>query len=89
MPPPGDTRTHMAGYWEAGHFKAALGDAMVKVMTGAPDARPGALAGFGTRLTPATLEAHLADLRARRQAYAQAHPEAVDRAERQFARTAR
>ncbi len=32
VPAPGDRHTHMSGYWEAGHFKAALGERMVATM---------------------------------------------------------
>lgn len=47
VPPPGDRTTNMAWYWEAGHFKPALGDRMIAAMTGS--AVDGAI---GAPLTP-------------------------------------
>ncbi|HEX8669215.1 MAG TPA: hypothetical protein VF727_12680 [Allosphingosinicella sp.] len=45
VPARGDTETHMRWYWEAGHFKAALGERMIAdLAAGTPR--------FGTRLTP-------------------------------------
>jgi hypothetical protein len=32
VPAKGDTKTHMRYYWEAGHFKAALGDELISAM---------------------------------------------------------
>jgi len=34
VPAPGDYHTHTRWYWEAGHFKAALGDRMIAAMLG-------------------------------------------------------
>jgi hypothetical protein len=52
IPQPGDRATAMLGFWEAGHFKKALGDRMLDQMLGrAP--------GFGIRLQPATAPAWL------------------------------
>jgi hypothetical protein len=63
VPPPGDTVTAMRWFWEAGHYKAALGDRIIARLfgTGAGD--------FGRRLTPDTIEPHLAALRAAQAAY--------------------
>lgn len=55
VPPPGDHRTRMRWYWEAGHFKAALGDEMIRRMHG--DTDPSLLPG--APLTPATVAAAL------------------------------
>jgi hypothetical protein len=47
VPAPGDRRTQTRWYWEAGHFKTALGDRILaRLFGGAPDR------GFGVRLTP-------------------------------------
>lgn len=51
-PPPGDRRTHMAWYWEAGHFKAALGARMTAAMLGGV-ADP----ALGEPLTPGNVDA--------------------------------
>lgn len=48
VPPPGDRRTAMRWYWEAGHYKSALGEVMLaRMLHGAP--------GFGLALNAATL----------------------------------
>jgi hypothetical protein len=58
----------MRWYWEAGHFKAALGERIVRrVFDG--DAEP-----FGTRLEPANIDADLAAIRAGRDRYRAAQP---------------
>ncbi|MDR2839010.1 MAG: hypothetical protein LBV49_10690 [Azonexus sp.] len=58
IPAPGDHHTHLAYYWEAGHFKKELGDRVIARIAGQNN-------GFGLRLEPATLEAWLAADRAR------------------------
>lgn len=59
VPPPGDRRTAMRWYWEAGHYKAALGDEMLRTVTGGS-------ARFGSVLTSATVEHVLGDIQAAR-----------------------
>jgi hypothetical protein len=56
VPPEGDLRTSMQWYWESGHYKPTLGDLMVARFFG-----PGK--GFGQELTPATIDAVLANIR--------------------------
>lgn len=56
VPAEGDTTTRLHWYWEAGHFKAALGDRMIAAMT---DDAP---FGFDMRLTPETADAKLGAL---------------------------
>lgn len=60
VPPPGDRTTRMRWYWEAGHFKPALGELMIARMLERPDAP----AGFGQKLTPDRGEALTAALTA-------------------------
>lgn len=50
IPPQGDRSSHLKYYWEAGHFKKALGDRVLeRVLLGKSE--------FGVRLTPETLPA--------------------------------
>ncbi len=53
VPGPGDLKSQMHWYWEAGHFKSALGEVMLeRMISGVGD--------FGQSLTPDTLEFALA-----------------------------
>jgi hypothetical protein len=58
---------------EPRHYTRALGDAIVRRILGAGDAR------FGALLTPENIEAHLADIRERRRLYHEQHPADVRR----------
>jgi len=68
VPPEGDVASVMRWYWEASHYKKAVGTEIVKVMyqvgVPAPGARP-----FGVRIDDSTIEQHLADIRAMGQQY--------------------
>ena len=59
VPPPGDTRAQMRWYWEGGHFKSALGDEMIRELTGQTPPY------LGVRITPANVESVIAETRAR------------------------
>ena len=61
IPPRGDRTTSMAYYWEAGHFKKALGDKALERLFGRSD-------GFGIELRPDNIDAWLAEDRRRVQA---------------------
>ncbi len=65
VPPPGDTRTEMRWYWEAGHFKKSLGEIMLATMF----ATPGNQTQWGYRLTTGDLEGHLQRQRAARESF--------------------
>jgi hypothetical protein len=67
IPPPGDRATEVQWYWEAGHFKKALGDVMLERMLLTDATREGE--GFGARLTPANVDAHLLKMRQARDAF--------------------
>lgn len=57
VPAPGDTKSTVRWYWEAGHFKAALGhELLAQLQTGHAE-------GVGIELTSDNLEPHLARLR--------------------------
>lgn len=47
VPEPGDRKTVMDGYWESGHYRAAVGDLLLTRMFGNPT-----VSGFGSRLSP-------------------------------------
>ncbi len=71
IPAPADRTTAMRWYWEAGHFKSALGDLLLARMLQHSD-HP---AGFGVLLTPDNVEAHIRAIRAQGAAYRQNHPQ--------------
>ncbi|HMO46384.1 MAG TPA: hypothetical protein PKB14_10170 [Rubrivivax sp.] len=73
VPSPGQKRSAPKWYWESGHFRSDLGDRMLAVMFG--DLQPEGL--FGVALSPATLAAHLADVRASRAEFVAEQPEVV------------
>ena len=52
IPAPGDRKTHLQYFWEAGHFKRALGDKVIARVMGAADAD----GRFGIQLTPDNIE---------------------------------
>ncbi len=67
----------MRWYWEASHYKVELGDVVLaRVLAGEP---PGADVGahFGALLDPANIDAHLAQDRLRRDAWARSEPDSV------------
>jgi hypothetical protein len=72
VPAAGDTRTRMHYYWEAGHFKAALGDLVMARMTGSAGS-------FGTLLTPGTVDAVIKGERQALAAYKAENPEIAAR----------
>jgi hypothetical protein len=75
VPVKGDTKTQMHWYWEAGHFKASAGDAMVADM----------LSGHSDRLlSPARADARNRQLRPDLAAYRAISPAAVARFESDF-----
>lgn len=69
IPPPGDTASDMAWYWEPGHFKASFGDRMIAAICAAwsEPGKPGAVPG--SNLMMANIDAALADIRAREAQY--------------------
>jgi hypothetical protein len=77
VPAPGDTRTRMRWYWEAGHFKGALGERMVAdLVRGAP--------AFGARLTAANVEAEIVADASALDGYRAARPGEAARFDRLF-----
>ena len=61
VPPAGDRRTEMRWYWEAGHYRSALGQHVLAAMLDAN--------GSDRLLMPATVECRLAAIRMAREAY--------------------
>jgi hypothetical protein len=62
VPDPGDRRTATKWFWEPSHFKKPLGAIMIGNMFG-----QGGGPAFGARLTPETVAARNAEVRAQRQ----------------------
>lgn len=69
VPPKGDTRTAMRWYWEAGHFKSALGDLIVSRLH-----EVGARPAIGVRLTRDNVEEVIASIRGGREHWRRARP---------------
>lgn len=74
IPRPGQKGPIPKWYWESGHFRSDLGDRMLAIMFG--DLAPEGL--FGATLSPATVAAHLADVRASRVEFVAEQPEIVE-----------
>ncbi|MBV7256289.1 hypothetical protein KCG44_05760 [Pacificimonas sp. WHA3] len=74
-PVAGDTRTRLDYYWEAGHFKAALGDLMIARMTGGETT-------FGSVLTAANVAYTLERQRRGLLTFADMRPDDMNRIER-------
>ena len=73
VPAPEDTASKLRWYWEAGHFKSALGDlALARIFDKRADDSP-----WGRRLSPRTIDTQLAELRTARDDYERAHPAEV------------
>lgn len=69
IPPPGDTASDMAWYWEPGHFKASLGELMIAAMYATGSTATGTLAAPGSNLMLADIDVELAEIRARKAQY--------------------
>jgi hypothetical protein len=72
VPPADDLDSVMRGYWDASHYRKEVGDLVLNRIfavagTPSPD-------DFGVALTRANVEAHLARVRAGRDAYSASHP---------------
>ena len=74
LPAPG-SHAEMAFYWDSSHFKDIVGDFVLDRLFGPSDTRRPVPPDFGVRLTPATIDAALAQLRADQLAYRRTHPE--------------
>jgi len=74
VPPKGDRKTKMRWYWEAGHFKSALGELMLRRIFDAT-----APADFGIRLDPTTVESQIDAARTQAAHYRATHPADVAR----------
>ena len=73
VPQPGDTRTELQWYWEAGHFKKSLGDLLLANMLDAQiDGER-----WGRRLTGRDFEDDLREQRTARDDYERSHAEDV------------
>ena len=77
VPPLGDSQTQMRWYWESSHYKKELGDLVLDRIFSHSEPGRSIPADFGVRLTPDSLEPHLAQIRADRQRWRAAFPEDV------------
>lgn len=75
VPPPEQKAIGMQWYWEAGHFKAALGEVVVRRLHGAASE----YSDVGMEITRDNLEARLAEVRRARQRYVAENGSAVAR----------
>jgi hypothetical protein len=69
IPPPGDTASDMAWYWEPGHFKASFGELMIATMYATGSSPTDPAAAPGSNLMMANIEVELAEIRAREARY--------------------
>lgn len=83
IPAPPDRRTEVLWYWEAGHFKSALGNVVLESVLG-----QGSDAGQPLRavaLAPGDIDAWLAQVRGQDAAFRRANPDAVRSVREAFA----
>ena len=73
VPRPGDTRTELQWYWEAGHFKKSLGDLLLANMFDKRNTHE----QWGRQLTGRNLDELLRQQRAAREDYVRTHPDDV------------
>lgn len=76
VPAASDRKTSLRWFWEPAHYKAALGDLMIRRMMEEHPAD-----GIGVKLVPGNIEGHLANIRAARTNYREHAPEATARLE--------
>jgi len=73
IPPEDDTETQMDWFWESSHFKKELGDRILDVILGAPDA-PGKIPGFGVLLSQSNIDREIEELEREKLKYQREHP---------------
>jgi hypothetical protein len=73
VPRPGDTRTELQWYWEAGHFKKSLGDLLLANMFDKRNTHE----QWGRQLTGRNLDELLRQQREAREHYVRTHPDDV------------
>lgn len=74
IPEKGDRKTKMQFYWEAGHFKAELGDLVQDRVLGNANAS----LQFGVQLSPGNVEQQIELIRAQEADYRQSHPRDIE-----------
>lgn len=73
--PPRNDPVPMQWYWESSHYKKELGDRVLDRIFGYSSPERTIAPDFGVVLTPANIEAHLANIRAAQAHYEAEHPE--------------
>ncbi|MEM7255545.1 MAG: hypothetical protein AAF493_29445 [Pseudomonadota bacterium] len=86
VPPKGDTTTQMRWFWEGSHFRTVVGNWMLDRILQVKESN--APADFGVELTPSTIEASLATVRAELRRYVAEYPDDVAIAEEALTQTA-
>lgn len=92
VPPLGDTQTMMRWYFDSSHYTPAAGNLVLDRIFNYRSPDRTVPDDFGVLLTPQTIEAHLARIRADRERYRQTHPQDVAEIEamaREVAKTKR
>jgi hypothetical protein len=75
FPALGDVASTMRWYWESSHYKKQLGDLVLDRVFDYRDPSRELPGDFGIRLDPATIEAHLAWIRAGRERWVAQYPD--------------
>lgn len=78
-PQPNDRQGMLEWYWEPAHYRAELGDLMLAAMLGQSCSKASSLPRFGVRVTPATLQAHLGELRSDMRRFVDQNPQMLRR----------
>ena len=73
VPPPGDATSRMRWYWESSHFTSALGDLALARVLAPPQA-----AGWGEKVTEATVDETLRKVSGGLETWGRAHPDDVE-----------
>jgi len=76
VPALGDQSSRMRWYWESSHFKKELGSEILRTVFGSGE-KSELMSGFGSRLDPINIEAHLAQIRRNREDYRRANSREV------------
>jgi hypothetical protein len=77
IPPMGAANPHMRYHYDQGHFTPLFGELILRRMFGGPKANDADLSGVGVVLTPDTIDACFAQVRAERESYVRSHPAEV------------
>ena len=77
VPPTRDAQSHMRWYWDAQHYKAALGHVMLDRMFGIEVTDASVPPDYGVRVNAGNIDGHLLAVRQRQQAYEATHADEI------------